>query len=263
VPAEALWAYCVAPAGGRHPEGVPAVHADSPVERVEAGDLAAFVSRVPLSDFAEEPLRRHLNEFPWLERVARRHEGVLEATLPHTTVVPLRMCTIFADEQGVRRMLEEQRAALVSALEALRGREEWTVKVLVDREALEAAARDRDPALAAEEPAGQGAGAAYFGRRRVERELRDAADHLAADVAEDVHVRLRDAAVDAVLGRPQNRKLSGHEGDMVLNGAYLVERDRAGELRALVAELQDRHGGIGARVMLSGPLPPFNFAAPA
>ena len=44
---------------------------------------------------------------------------------------------------------------------------------------------------------------------------------------------------DAVLRPPQNRELSGHEGDMLLNGAYLVERaTRRRQLRELVAELQ-------------------------
>jgi Gas vesicle synthesis protein GvpL/GvpF len=259
VPAEALWAYCVVPAGTPAPAGVTAVDGEHPVERVEASDLAALVSRVPLAEFGEEPLRRNLNDFPWLERVARRHETVLEAALTGTTVVPLRMCTIFADEQGVRAMLEEQQPALASALDALRGREEWAVKVLVDRAALEAAARELDPALAPEVPAGEGSGAAYFGRRRAEQQLRDAADRLTADIAEDVHSRLRDWAAGAVVNRPQNPRISGHEGDMVLNGAYLVDRDRAAELHALVAELQGRHGALGARVELTGPLPPFNF----
>jgi hypothetical protein len=263
VPAdEALWAYCVVVAGSPYPEGV-GVDARHPVERVEADGLAALTSRVPLSDFAEEPLRRNLNDFQWLERIARRHEAVLEATLAHTTLVPLRMCTIFADERGVRTMLEAQRDELASVLEALRGREEWAVKVLVDRATLETAARDMDPALAPGVPAGQGSGTAYFGRRRAEQQLRDAADRLTAELAEDVHTRLRARATGAVVNRPQNPRLSGHEGDMVLNAAYLVEQARTEELSALVAELQEHYGALGARLELRGPLPPFNFTVPA
>jgi hypothetical protein len=173
------------------------------------------------------------------------------------------MCTLFADEHNVAGMLEEQQATFTAALDALDGREEWAVKVLVDRPALEAAARASDPALAPQPGAEPGSGAAYLGQRRVERQLRETAERLAADLAEDVHLRVSARAVGAVVNRPQNRRLSGHEGDMVLNGAYLVERDRAGELPALVAELRSRHERLGARVELSGPLPPFNFAVPA
>jgi hypothetical protein len=250
---DAIWAYCVARAGDPLPERLPGV-AEEPVGRIEHGGLAALVSRVPLADFGEEPLRRNLNDLGWLERVARGHEAVLERALERATIVPLRLCTIFADEQGARRMLEQQRASLATALDALDGRAEWAVKLLVDPAALEAAVHEPTG-----EPQAGGSGAAYMLRRRDERRAREAADRLAAELAEDVHARLQDWASDAVLNPPQNRELSGHEGDMLLNGAYLVETAKVAQLRELVAELQERHRHLGARLELSGPLPPYNF----
>jgi hypothetical protein len=228
---------------------------------VDAGDLTALVSRVPLSEFGEEPLRRNLNDLDWLERVARGHEAVLERTLHGATIVPLRLCTIFENEQGVRRMLDEQRLAFTAALEVLRGHQEWGVKLLADREALEAAARARSPEAdaLADELDTHSAGGAYMLRRRLERRVREAADELAVGVADDVHARLQAAASDAVLNPPQNRDLSGHEGEMLLNGAYLVETPKLGRLRELVDELQDRHRGLGVRLELTGPWPPYNF----
>jgi hypothetical protein len=218
----------------------------------------ALVSRVPLSEFGAEPLRRNLNDLPWLERVARSHEAVLERALEQATIVPVRLCTIFDDEQGAERMLEQQRAQLGAALEALAGRSEWSVKLLVDRAALEAAARGEE-ADAEADAAAPGSGAAYMLRRREERQLRELADRIAGELAEDVHSGLRDCASDAVLNAPQNRELSGHEGEMLLNGAYLVEAANVERLREAVAELQDRHRDLGARLVLSGPFPPYNF----
>jgi hypothetical protein len=255
----ALWLYCVARAGDPLPEGLPGVHGGSVVERVEHGNLAALASGVPLDEFGEEPLRRNLNELAWLERVARSHEAVLERALQHATIVPLRLCTIFADEQGARRMLDEQRADLETALDALAGRSEWAVKLLVDRSALEAAAGGEDAEATPESESG----AAYMLRRRREREVREAAARLAGELAEAVHERLRQQALAAVLNKPQNRELSGHEGEMLLNGAYLVEGEAAGQLRELVAELEDRHRALGARLELSGPFPPYNFVPAA
>jgi hypothetical protein len=258
---DALWAYCVVPAREPLPDVLAGVDPSHPVERVAAGELAALVSRVPLSEFGEEPLRRNLNELDWLERVARRHEQVLEQTLGHDTIVPLRLCTIFADEDGVRRMLEEQRPALEAALELLTGRQEWGVKLLVERKALETVARDHTPEADArsDEIETSSAGGAYMLRRRLEREIREAADRLAVSVADDVHARLQDWASDAVLNPPQNRELSGHEGEMVLNGAYLVETPKVERLGELVSELQDRYRSLGATLELTGPWPPYNF----
>jgi Gas vesicle synthesis protein GvpL/GvpF len=251
---DALWAYCIARDDAALAEGGPGVHPDGEVAWVREGGLAVLCSRVPLAEFGEEPLRRNLNELPWLERTARAHEAAIDAAFAQTPVVPLRLCTIFSDEAGARRMLRERGSAVAAALDAVAGREEWSVKLLVDRDRL--AEELRTPG---EEPADAGSGAAYLLLRREERRLREAVDDRAAGLAEDVHARLQERAVDARVRPAQNRELSGYEGDMVLNGAYLVERDQADGLRALVAELQERHGALGARIELGGPFPPYSF----
>jgi hypothetical protein len=253
---ELLWAYCVLRAGDCAPPGMDGI-TGRPVERIEAEHLTVLVSRVPAAEFSAEPLTHNLNDIAWLERVARGHEAVLDAALAQATIVPLRMCTIFENEAGVREMLDQQRESLTAALDALKGRLEWSVKVLVDRDRLMDAARPQRSED--DEVAAAGEGGVYLQRRRAERGAREAAGHLAADTAQQVHARLQDWAIDARTCPPQNRELSGHEGEMVLNAAYLVERERTDELRQIIAELEEHHRGLGARVELTGPWPPYNF----
>jgi hypothetical protein len=256
---DALWAYCVMRAGERAPE-VTGIEGERLV-RIESGALAVLVSRVPLAEFGAEPLRDNLNDIAWLERVARAHEAVLESALAATTIVPLRLCTIFESEAGVRRMLRDERESLAGALELLDGRQEWGVKLLVDGDKLASVARTdtEETDRPDDELADRAEGGAYMLRRRFERRTREVADALAAEVAEDVHSRLRAWATDAVSLPPQNRDLSHHEGDMLLNGAYLVASDRIDGLRELVAELERHHRPLGARLELTGPWPPYNF----
>jgi Gas vesicle synthesis protein GvpL/GvpF len=253
---DGLWAYCITRAGD--PSAITGVHG-SRVERIESDGLAVLVSRVPLAEFGEDALRRNLNDLDWLERVARDHEQVLDTALAGATIVPLRICTIFTDEEGAAGMLSERRSSLDTALDVLDGREEWGVKLTVDRAALEAAARERAPDDLDEQLEGQSPGGAYMLRRRQERQLREAADRLAGGLAEDVHARLQDWATDAVVNPPQNPELSGHEGDMLLNAAYLVEAAKVERLHELVEELRERHKELGARIELTGPWPPYNF----
>ena len=156
-------------------------------------------------------------------------------------------------------MLQDERESLGHALELLDGRQEWGVKLLADREKLMQAAQAGSDELAAQEAQPEGGGGAYMLRRRQERQLREAADGLAAEVAEDVHARLQGWATDAVTRPPQNRDLSGHEGDMLLNAAYLVPADRVDGMRELVAQLEKRHQPLGVRLELTGPWPPYNF----
>ena len=254
---DALWAYCVTRAGESLPDGLEGVHGGRP-RWVGSGELAALVSPVPLSDFGEEPLRSNLNDLAWLEQVARAHEAVLEVALAAGTIVPLRLCTIYESEASVRRMLQDERESLSRALELLDGRQEWGAKLLAHREKLMEAAHSRSGETD-DDLAETGGGGAYMLRRRQERQLREAADSLAAEIAEDVHARLQGWASDAVTRPPQNRDLSGHEGDMLLNAAYLVPAERVDGLRELVAELEKRYEALGVRIELTGPWPPYNF----
>src|SRR5205807_5194729 len=99
------WAYCVLREGDDQAADLPGVDGRGELDRIDAAGLSAVVSRVPRSEFGPEPLRRNLNDLVWLERAARAHEAVLEAPLPQSPLVPLRMCTLYESEESVRRML--------------------------------------------------------------------------------------------------------------------------------------------------------------
>ena len=256
-----LWVYCVLPAGESLPRGVHGVDGAGKLERVEDSDLAALVSRVPLSEFGAGPLRENLNDLEWLERVARAHEAVLERALAQSTIVPLRLCTIYETEESVRDMLTREHESLTEALDALSGRQEWGVKLIADDERLAEEARSRNAEVAAleDELSARTGGGAYMLRRRLDRHVREAVDSLGGELADQVHAQLLDWASDAVVLPPQNPELSGHDGRMLLNGAYLVDADRVDGLRALVSELEGHHHELGARIELTGPWPPYNF----
>ncbi len=262
---EGLWAYCVAAADAGFPIGSPGVEPDHRLERVEHGGLAALVSKVPLADYGEDALRENLNNLDWLERVARAHAAVLETALAESTIVPLRLCTIYEGYEGVTGMLTTERESFEEALDRLDGCQEWGVKVLVDRPALEAGVRVVSAEVSAleKEVEASSGGGAYMMGRRVEREVGALAERKLAEVANDIHGRLADWAEDGVLSAPQNRDLSGHEGEMVMNAAYLLEAEKVARFRELIEELEERYGKLGIWLELTGPWPAYNFVSPS
>jgi len=258
---DGLWAYCVLRAGEPVPSDARGIDGESTLELVEADGLAVLVSRVPLAEFGAEPLRENLNDLGWLERVARGHEAVLERLLGESTLIPLRLCTIYEGEHSIREMLAREHESLLKALDALNGREEWGVKLLADGDLLAEAARSRSSEAAAleDELATRTGGGAYMLGRRLERHVREVAEALAAEVAEEVRTELQSSVIDFVVLPPQNPELSGHDGRMLLNCACLVEAERVQELRELVDELEKRHSTLGGHIELTGPWPPYNF----
>jgi hypothetical protein len=256
-PALGLYLYGIVRADVRITGELAGVDSRHHVFLLEGNELAAIVSSVPLEEFGEEQLRENLNEVAWLEEKARAHERVLEALLESTTVVPTRLCTIFSEERQVREMMSREGPALIDALERLDGKAEWGVKVFAEPGALERAARERAKEGADEGPVSPGA--AYMDRRRRESRARENAEEIADAWAHAIHERLARCAAEALLNPLQRRELSGHDGDMLLNGVYLIEEGEVDRFRELAAELGEEYRALGLVVEPTGPWPAYNF----
>jgi Gas vesicle synthesis protein GvpL/GvpF len=258
------YVYCVIGAEERpRLDGVRGVDPAFGVELVSHGELSAVVSPVSLDEFGSEALKRNLEDMEWLERTARAHQAVLDRALSSATVVPMRLCTIFSDDAHVPEMLEREQEVMLTTLERLRDHSEWSVKVLADPAQAQTAAGARSRAVATAEAGAESAGRAYLARKKAERGLREEAGAMLEGAAAEIHARLSDEAAAATVLAPQNPKLSGRPGEMILNGAYLVHRARVTEFAAAVAQLRERHRDLGLEIELGGPWAPYNFVAEA
>jgi hypothetical protein len=252
----AVYVYCVVDGSGAADIAVSGIAGDD-VDSVAAEGLRALVSTVPLSDFGDEQLKERLNDLEWLEATARAHEAVVEAALAAGPVVPMRLCTIFHDEAGVRAMLAREHRHLKDALERVRGMEELGVKVMADARA---AGGDAVRELEAQ-VAGLPEGERYLARRRLERAAADEGRASRERCAREVHAELAALARDVRVNPPSSRELAGYDGEMVLNAAYLVPTEDAPAFRRLAGELAERHRDRGLRLEVTGPWPPYNFTA--
>jgi hypothetical protein len=249
---QALWLYGVMAGDAPDLPHCPGVDARRDAKLIRHADLAAVVSPVPREEYDRSALEQNLEDIERLEALARGHERVLDEALRAGAVVPVRLCTIYDGPERVRAMLERERASLADALRRLRGTAEWGVKGYL-------MARDDD----ADEGA-PASGMEYLARKQ---RAREDAETRRADVeatAERVHRRLSRYAVDALLSRVQDRRLSGREEEMILNAAYLVAEARTAEFQSRFRELRRRHADEGLEFELTGPWPAYHFArAPA
>ncbi|MGO4618176.1 GvpL/GvpF family gas vesicle protein [Nocardia sp. 2YAB30] len=249
-----VWLYAVTVDGGAvgklgHVTGV----AGEAVRLVVSKGLAAVVGTVPLEAFGKEPLRRNLEDLTWLEATARAHDTVVSAVARRGPAVPLRLATVYLDDDGVRGLLEERRADFESALTLVTDRTEWGVKAYGDRAALTAAVAEAKAASS-----DRGVGTAYLLRRKAQLSAQETVERDAAARADEIHARL---VRHAAAGRRQaatDPALSGRRDWMVLNGTYLVDDARADEFVSTVGELGKEYRGI--RLELTGPWPPYSFA---
>ncbi|EFE66009.1 MULTISPECIES: GvpL/GvpF family gas vesicle protein [Streptomyces] len=210
--------------------------------------LVAVVSHVPEADFAEEPLRAHLEDLDWLTAVARAHQGVIDALTTVTTPLPLRLGTVFRDDSGLRMMMEEREESFQRTLDRLTGRVEWGVKVFLEPVPEARAEPERKPA----------SGRDYLRQRSTRTKSHEELWQKAEAFATQLHETLSACAEDSRLHAPQNPTLSGASGRNVLNAAYLVPRSESEEFVERVDRTKD--GIPGIRVELTGPWAAYSFA---
>lgn len=236
---DAIWLYGVQDGAAVRTPVATGVDPARPVERVVHAGLAAVASHVDQERFGADALHDTLRDPDALGAIARAHHDVLGDALRAGPVVPFRICTIYASEDGVRAMLAREHAALADTLERLRGRSEWSVKAYA-------------PAPPATTSAAT-TGTEYLARKSAgARAVRT----LDATVAA-VHERLAANAEATSLSPPQDPRLSGRAEEMVLNAAYLVADADGPAFRTLVAELA---ASLGVPLELSGPWPAYHFS---
>ncbi|MFE9168893.1 GvpL/GvpF family gas vesicle protein [Streptomyces kebangsaanensis] len=226
--------------------------AGAPAKPLHHHGLVAVVSEVPERDFAEEPLRAHLEDLDWLAATARAHQGVIDALTVVTTPLPLRLATVFRDDSGVRSMIEAREDHFRETLDRLEGRVEWGVKIYAEPEQPERAARPAPKAAS---------GRDYLRQRRQQTRASEDMWQKAEAFATRLHEELADFAEDSRLHAPQNPALSGAAGRNVLNAAYLVPRRGSEEFVELVDRAKDDVPGL--RVELTGPWAAYSFAGEA
>ena len=224
-------------------------------------DLQAITTDVPLDEFGPVAIDERLKDLQWVERNVRGHDGTLKALSEIGTIVPCRFCTILSDEREARAALERHRDAIVATLGALDGKKEWGVKLLADTRRSAGGASGGD---AGEGEATGESGRGYLMQKKRQGRQRDDAlrevQRAAAEAAEAVHRELFGLSSDAAL-LPTRDRGGGRGWHLALNAAYLVADADERAFHAAVADLARRLHPQGLRLDLTGPWPPYNFAA--
>ena len=172
----------------------------------EAG-LTAVVGSVEARAFGEDALASLLGGLDNIERVGRAHHQVIaRAAAGGGPVLPLRLATVYPDDDTVRALLARRRGEFAGLLARFRGTVEWGVQVYG--------------------PVDQQDGA---------DSLADTIDWVLADIAD---ASQRQPAED-----PRYARGPEH---MLLSAAYLLRGDRATEFVATTRALAGARAGVRA-----------------
>lgn len=252
-----LYVYAIARAAHPLPERVEAIDGSDVID-VVTGELAAFVTPVDDVDFSQGVIDARAKDVEWLGAIGYRHQSVMNALMHGGTIIPLRAFTLFASEESLRRHLEAEASRFAELLDRLDGKQEWTLRVEFDPQLWSEALVRRVDSLRSlsEEIASASSGKAFLLRKKLDdekkRASREAEQQVMAEIERAVMNKL---ACDTVAETRQQR-----------SGAFpqinvLLERDEEARLQELRDELTARYAAEGVTLALTGPWPPYTFAA--
>jgi hypothetical protein len=243
VPDQCAYVYAIVDAA-IHPGLVAGAARGAALELAAVDDVAAVFSWIDPAEL--EDLEPDVAEGGRLAKLVRRHDDVVMALALAGPVLPVRLGTLMPDRASLQKILTRSRQVLVEALDRVRGRAEWDMRVMPASGLPDHA---DEPALA---HAGADAGTNYLlGRRDARRRESALRESLASAVAA-LDARLA-ALADAANGVPS----APGRGPASLT--YLVA-DQAQE--AFVSAAQegiDELRRLGCTAALSGPLPAYSF----
>jgi hypothetical protein len=203
--------------------------------------LAAVVSDTPVIVY--DPTREN----------ALTHEHVNETVMREFTVIPMSFGAIFRTEDDVREFIKDTSDALRDVLHQMRDKIEFGLKVNWDPEVAvrEVEEQSEEIRRLKEEILSNRLASTYFARMQLGRLVEQAMADKQDTYVREIYDHLRDCAVASRHNRPIGDK-------MILNAAFLVERDKQTEFDHAVQDIAHRYEGQ-LRFNYSGPWPPYNF----
>lgn len=230
------------------------------LEWIAVGELAALASRVPLADYDEESLAKHLTDATWTAVRAMRHEQVLEHFIKRRSVVPLRFGSIYLERGGIEKMLEEKADELSELIQRLEGKEEWGVNVYCDRKQLLEGITSVSTKLKDLLDQAQKAtpGQAYLINKKIDTLKTEEARLELARIVDVIEESLGKVAEETK--RLRILKVEATEfGELKGKFAFLLNRASFEQFRESAEQLARTYQTAGVKLELTGPWPAYNF----
>ena len=191
----------------------------------------------------------------------RAHNGVIELAFnKFDAVVPLRFDTIVKEKDGesneaVQKWLGEQHLNLKRKLSELRGRQEYSVQVFVDKEKLLQGILDKNEKVAGlkkKMEAAKSPGHAYLYKQTFEATVKKEMEERIGEISKEVQTLIKHCSADM---RIEKTKKVG-EKTMLLNVSCLVQKENAAQFKEELEKI-DGFNNLSGRIV--GPWPPYSF----
>lgn len=204
-------------------------------------DIAAVVSNSPIKKYSVS----RENLIP--------HERAIEEVMKTHVVLPVRFATVAEDEEKVKKILEREHDKFVDLLKDIEGKKELGLKAIFKEDVIykDILEKYKDIKVLKEKIAALPLEKTYFQRAKIGEMVEAALEKEKEIHKEDILSVLSPLSIEFKINNTYGER-------MIINAAFLVEKDKEAEFDQKVQGLQDKYGE-GIKFKYVGTLPPFNF----
>ncbi len=239
--------------GGRYVYGI--IEAKQPLSfgKMGIGGAGETVYTVNFQEIAAVVSKTSVYIFDPTRENALAHEHVIETVMKTHTIIPMSFGTVFRTDDDIREVLRSIFVSLKDVLKQMEGKLEFGLKVNWDRDRIIEELKDSDEEIRQfhQEITRKHLQSTYFARMQLGRMIDKALSERAAQYVRDIYEALRNVCVASRDNKPIGDK-------MIMNAAFLVERDREAEFDAAVNKIAKFYGEL-LNFKYTGPWPPYNF----
>jgi len=264
-----LYCYCIREKTDTHYFTIKGVDEKGEVFVIPFRELEVVASKVFIEEFSSEEIQKKAQEdLIWIKEKALAHEKVIEEAMRKDdkiiSLIPMRFGIIFKEKSGLEETLGGYYSKIKEALNRIRGKQEWGVKVyLKDKEKFEQVIKEKNEVIKEKEKeiASLPEGIAFF----MEEELKEV---ISREVGEELNNTvevlfegLKKQAIDATKCKILGKELTGRCEPMVLNSAYLIPEEKIEDFKEKAEGLNQEIQAKGFYLEYSGPWPAYNFTS--
>ena len=229
-------------------------------------NLEAIVSEVSLEEFGSEEIQRKAQEdLKWIKEKAQLHEQAVEEAMKKgneiLSIIPMKFGTIFKTKEKLAETLKKYYSKFKKTLENLVGKQEWAVKVYLNRKVFEEEIKKVSKVVQEKEReiAQLPEGVAYFMQKQIDEAASKEVDRALQNYTENFFETLKKYAEAGTKGKILEKELTGKSLLMVLNAIFLVLEEKLENFIREINKLSKDYKPKGFDFEYSGPWPPYNF----
>jgi Gas vesicle synthesis protein GvpL/GvpF len=238
---------------GRYVYGI--LHSRDKLEfgRVGIGGAGELVYSVNYQDIAAVVSNTSVYIFDPTRENALAHEHVIETVMKNYTIIPMSFGTVFRTDNDIREVLKSIYSSLKDVLHQMGGKLEFGLKVNWDRDRIIEDIKQENEEIRKfhQEIIRKHLQSTYLARMQLGRMIDKALAERSIAYVREIYEALRGVCVASRDNQPIGDK-------MIMNAAFLVEREREPEFDEAINNIAKKYGQR-LKFKYTGPWPPYNF----